>query len=119
MERNMELVRSIVLAVKKSPGALNSIPDVSPEEFAYHAQILQEAGLLMAALMPDSKAIPQRASILRLTWSGHDFADSIIDETIWNKAKDNVIKPASSWTFGILLEYLSQEIKSGFPSLGM
>ena len=47
----------------------------------------------------------------RLTWEGHDFADSIADDTLWKKAKEKVIKPSASWTFAILGEYLKFEIK--------
>ena len=114
MTRDMDLVRNIVLAARES-APLSSMPNVALEVFAYHAQILQEAGMITAALMPDSKALPQKAVILRLTWSGQDFADSIKNEGIWQKAKDNVIKPSASWTFSILLDYLAEQIKSGLP----
>jgi hypothetical protein len=39
-------------------------------------------------------------------WVGFEFADSIGDEDIWEKAKKNILRPAGSWTFGILSEYL-------------
>jgi hypothetical protein len=46
-----------------------------------------------------------------------DFADAIVDDTLWRKAKDQVIKPSASWTFGILLGYLRAEIGRGVPGL--
>ena len=37
-------------------------------------------------------------------------------KSLWRKAKDNVLKPAGSWTFGVLLEYLKSEITGRLPS---
>jgi hypothetical protein len=117
VNRNMDIVRDIILAVRESSSPVNSIPNISPSEFAYHAQLLVEAGLIVAAIMPEGGKPARSAMIFRLTWTGHDFADSIVDDTIWKKAKDNVIKPTASWTFGILLEYLKVEIQSHIPGL--
>ena len=114
MKRDMDLVRDIILAARQSV-PFSAISEIPKETFAYHVQILQEAGLLMAALSPDGKAPPQKAIVLRLTWASQDFADAIMDEGVWKKAKDDIIKPAASWTFGILLEYLAQQIKNGLP----
>lgn len=51
--------------------------------------------------------------IWRLTWSGQDFAQSIMDDTLWRKAKENVLKPLGSWTFAVLGDYLNGEIIGG------
>ena len=117
MMRDMDLIRKIMLAARETEGVVNGIDGVDKEMFAAHVQLLDEAGLLVAAINGTSKRLPVAAIVYRLTWSGHDFADSIIDNTLWNKAKENVIKPASSWTFGILLEYLKAEIRSNIPGL--
>lgn len=117
MKRDMDIVRAIILAAKDADEPITAIPNITQQVFAYHVQIMQEAGLLVAALKPpESKSPPEKATILRLTWSGLDFADSITNETIWNKAKDNILKPGASWTFGVLLEYIKSELMKGFPS---
>lgn len=113
MDRDMDTIRKIVLAVKAANGHITRVDGVTQEVFAYHAALLQEAGLAKCHIEEDSdspSAIPSIAVIWRLTWAGHDFADSIKDENLWDKAKTNVLKPAASWTFGVLLEYLKQEI---------
>lgn len=77
---------------------------------------LEEAGLVGAAV----QVVQQRgtaALVWRLTWAGHEFADAISSDTLWRKAKDSVIKPTGSWTFGVLLDYLKSEIARGLPSL--
>ena len=117
MHRDMDIVRRIVLAVRQAEGPLNSVDGVSEQQFAFHAQLLDEAGLAQATLMGGPKRIASSAIIYRLTWEGHDFADSIVDDTIWEKAKEHVIKPAASWTFGVLLEYLKFEIRRRIPGM--
>jgi hypothetical protein len=120
MKRNMDTIRKIVLAVRESDGPVSShgFDGIPEPEFAFHAQLLVEAGLVHVTLLPEQCKKPARnAVIFRLTWAGHDFADSIVDDTLWNKAKENVIKPTASWTFAILLDYLKVEIRRRIPGL--
>jgi hypothetical protein len=116
MKRDMDVIRAIVLEVRSSDSPVSRVDGIESDVFSTHAQLLEEAGLVHAAIQGDKRAA-RAAVIFRLSWAGHDFADSIIDDTIWNKAKDNVIKPAASWSFGILLEYLKLEIKRNVPGL--
>lgn len=117
MNRDMDVIRQIVLAVRDSNEPIAKVEGMEPAVFNYHAQLLDEAGLVKASLGSSDKRLPTVAMIFRLTWAGHDFADSITDDTLWQKAKDTVIKPTASWTFGILLEYLKVEIRSHIPGL--
>lgn len=87
MRRDMDVVREIVLAVSSASGQVNSVEGVSDEDFASHAQLLEEAGLIEAALSPPGKRIATVAMIFRLTWAGHEFADSIRDPKVWAKTK--------------------------------
>ena len=54
----------------------------------------------------------------QMTWSGHDFLDAARDETLWKKAKHTVMKPAASFTFEIVKEWLKAEIRSRFGQSG-
>lgn len=116
MKRDMDLIRQIVLAVRDAAGPLNRFDGVDINTFGEHALLLQEAGLIDASIQVTQHR-PTAVIIWRLTWAGHDFADAITDDTLWSKAKDNVIKPAASWTFGVLLEYLKGEITQNIPGL--
>lgn len=40
MQRNMDTIRKIVLAVRDAPGVVNSVDGVSADEFAHHVQLL-------------------------------------------------------------------------------
>lgn len=120
MNRDMDVIRKIILASKDADGEISSVNGIDQETFGFHVQLLEEAGLVKCSLeMGSDSRIPRPsvAIVWRLTWDGFDFADSIADDTIWNKAKKNVIKPSASWTFGILLEYLKVEIRSKIPGL--
>lgn len=121
MKRNMDLIRRIVLAVQDLPvgqgretQALNSLDGVEPLEFAAHVQLLEEAGLVMAAVNGGEKRPAAHAVVFRLTWAGHEFADSIRDDTLWKKVREHVIKPSASWTFATLGEVLKAEILRQF-----
>lgn len=113
MKRDMDLIRKIILSARDSDEIIREIDGVDSKSFAAHVQWLYEAGLVIASISGGDRkqAAPDYALLYRLTWAGQDFADSIIDDTLWQKAKENVIKPTSSWTFSILLEYLSAEIR--------
>ena len=117
MKRDMDIIRAIVLDVRNAEDSVAGVEGISKEDFVFHAQLLDEAGLVHAATSGGGVKPAANAIIWRLSWTGHDFADSIVDDTIWNKAKENILKPAASWSFGILLEYLKYEIKSNIPGL--
>lgn len=117
MKRDMDIIRRIVLATRDTDGPVARIDGIDAETFAAHVQLLDEAGLVKTSLKGDEKKAADLVILWRLTWAGHDFADAITNETLWQKAKDNVMKPAASWTFGILLEYLKSEIGRNLPTL--
>lgn len=120
MKRDMDLIRRIILAVDDLPidKPLTELSDVEARAFAMHAQWLSEAGLVHASFSPRTGNAPATfAAIFRLTWAGCEFADAIRSDTLWNKAKDKVIKPGMSFTFEVLTTWLKAEIQHGLPSL--
>lgn len=117
--RDMDVIRAMVLASAASNTPLHGVEGVSEGDFAAHAELLDEAGLAKCLIGYNNESGPTIADdavVLRLTWSGFDFAQSIIDDTVWNRVKDDVLRPAGSWTFEVLLEYLKRAALSG---LGM
>ena len=81
-----------------------------------HIELLVEAGLLKGEVKRthDGRAI---VMISRLTWAGHDFLDSIKDETLWQKAQASILKPVGGVAFDVLLEWLKWQAKKrlGMP----
>ncbi|MBU8910679.1 MAG: DUF2513 domain-containing protein [Desulfobacterales bacterium] len=119
MNRDMDAIRKILIAIRDADKAVSSVEGISDDTFKFNTMLLIEAGLILGKSMPNNRShspVPAAVFINRLTWDGFEFADSIEDEAIWEKAKRYILKPAGSWTFGIFSEYLKYEIKT---KLGM
>jgi hypothetical protein len=111
MKRDMDLIRQIL----NNAEARNFEDGEPPEpchaqtvEEAYQIVLMNDAGLVQADCVSEA-GTPVSAVIFRLTWAGHDFLDAARNDTIWNKAKETILKPGVSWTFSILTEWLKQE----------
>ncbi|MNY89379.1 hypothetical protein D3C78_56700 [compost metagenome] len=120
MRRDMEVIRRIALATEELPPGqpLREIEGIDGVSFAIHAQWMHEAGLLTATIHPkESIKPPDLALVWRLTWSGCEFAEAVRSDTLWAKAKKQVIAPSSSWTFGVLTDWLKSEITDGLSKI--
>lgn len=119
MKRDMDVIRRIILATADLPYGqpLNKLDDVAEEVFITHVIWLAEAGLIDADANAGSGSFAKYALVKRLTWAGCEFADAVASDTLWKKAKDNVIKPGLSFTFDTLKDWLKTEIAQGFPAL--
>ncbi len=113
MKRDFDLVRKIILEIRELPA--NSLPVglEYPDEYDQdvvneHIRLLIEAGLIEGNIIDSLDGIFE-VQVHRLTWNGQDFADSIQDETLWKKAKSTVLKPAVSFTFDLLLQWLKSQ----------
>ncbi len=115
-KRDMDLIRKQLLALEVGRDPLK-IEDYSEDALLYHIYLLDNAGFVHAAIARGNKGQIAAAHVMEITWTGQEFLQSIKDDTIWNKAKEKVLKPSASWTFGVLVEWLKQEIKAkiGIP----
>jgi hypothetical protein len=89
MKRDMDLARSILIALEDAPfdgGPLTlTMPNCAPDEYSYHVMLLHQAGLIHAFdFSPDESADWRPAY---LTWEGHEFLEAAKDDTRWNQAK--------------------------------
>lgn len=119
MKRDMDLIRRIAIETAALPfgESLAGLEAVEVEEFGLHATWMEEAGLIKASIMEFSSGEPPKVFIHRLTWEGCEFVDAIRDDTLWAKAKREVIAPSMSFTFDLLKEWIKSEITQGFPTL--
>jgi len=113
MKRDLDLIRQILFSIESSQTDplewVNICVDGrSEKEISYHIWLLVDAGLIEGIDCSTMDGFEWKAK--RLTWDGHEFLQSIKNDNIWNKAKENVLKPSASWTFGILKEFLKHEI---------
>ena len=116
----MEIIRRILLDVEddKFPYGGRVFLDGIPDEIcAHHVAIILDAGLAEGRLIRTDAHGIVAGSIDRLTSAGHDFCDGIRQDTIWNKAKEHVIKPSASYGLSVLIEYVKIEARRlvGFP----
>lgn len=119
MKRDMDIVRRIALETTELPEnmSLIGLEGVDQRTFGVHVIWMQEAGLLTAAVQEFTSGEPPVARVRRLTWDGCDFADAVRSDTLWNSAKENVLKPGISFTFDVLKDWLKAEIAQGLPTL--
>ena len=120
MKRDMDIVRQIVLetADLQPNMLLTGLDNVDPWIFGQPVEWMAEAGLINASIHKFQSGEPPIARVQRLTWDGCDFADAVRSDTLWAKAKEMVIKPTASFTFGLLKDWIVAEVKQGFPTLG-
>ena len=83
-----------------------------------HIERLIEAGLLEGKVARASGR--SVAHVSRLTWPGHDFLQTNRDDSVWKKAKEQMLKPGASWTVDILKKWAKHEVKQrfDFPEIG-
>lgn len=108
MQRDMDLMRLVVLQVEKDHQGPNDL--IEYEDFNHHMVIegftpAQVEYHLQLAISSRLFEMPRNAGGLYifsgLTPSGHDFADSVRDEKIWKITKDGALK-AGGFTFDLL-----------------
>ena len=95
MKRDMDLIRAIVLAVREYEGRPSAcevqtlINDFENEVFGYHIVLL-----IQSEMMKGVETGPRKdrygVTSLALTWTGHDFADNILNENVWASAKKSL-----------------------------
>jgi len=123
MKRDMDLVRTILLAIEDQPGPAVAgyleIPGVELGPLTHHLHLLMDAGYVHAYEARDASTdygfLLQEAS---LTWAGHEFLDSVRDPEIWQKTKVGASK-VGSWSVSLLGELAKGYIRQKAAELGL
>jgi DNA-binding transcriptional ArsR family regulator len=115
MKRDMDLIRAILQRVEScdDPTGLEQMPEIdgySRPQVSYHMKLLSDAGLIEVQTIDEMGSECAEFILINLTWLGQDFLDAAKDDTLWNKAKETVIKPGASFTFDILLAWLKNQV---------
>jgi len=105
MQRNMDLVRSILLRMEADPSGRApqdlGIVSYSPEEIGYHAHIMAQEGLIEGIDVTTMRSKGPEVIPTKLTWKGHEFLDLARDQSRWNQAKLIIARvgsaPISVW----------------------
>lgn len=107
LKRDMELIRELLLffderdssAGIKSP-PINGYDDLMIQ---YHLVLMHDAELLRCE--PSTSSSSGRVIYVlafELTWKGHDFLDSIRNDTIWKKVKDTFHDKGVGMAFSVV-----------------
>ncbi len=106
MERNMDLVRLILLQIEKEYRSTAlydlKIDGYDIETVAYHCKILYEAKLISTykGIYADNKL--QDYAVGSLTWNGHDYLEKIRDNSRWGKIKKLIREKALPPTIEVI-----------------
>ena len=122
MQRDLDLIRKIVLAVESLPTGTVvdeiAIAGYTEEQIGYHSYLIVDSGLAEGVDVGTLADKSPNWRILHLTSAGHDFADAARNDTTWNKATGIVKEKVGTATIEIVKEVLVGVIKSaiGFPA---
>lgn len=105
MRRDMDLVRDMLNAVAESDIPLDVsclATDTRPFELvAYHAQLIQQAGLAEANIVRTEGGIVL-ATVGPLTWAGNDFLDAVKSDRIWSQVKRRIASTVGAVSFDVV-----------------
>ncbi|SDZ19621.1 DUF2513 domain-containing protein [Tindallia californiensis] len=104
MERDMDLVRKVLIEVEKEDSCTGiqelKVDGYSREQISYHIMILDQAGLIKAKDFSNHNGSDWKA--MHLTWQGHEFLEAAKDDEVWQKAKDTIKKKGGQIAFSVL-----------------
>lgn len=119
MQRDWDLIRTILLTMKQNPNVncglrSDKIDGYEPKFVAYHFQQMEELGLIkiidLSTFDTGRNYIAQE-----ITFKGHDLLEKITNETIWEKikstAKEQAIPLSVSVISGLAVEYIKTKLK--------
>jgi len=89
MNRNMELIRSLLLEIEKQPDRHTwfslGLEGSTREEIDHHLLLLQDAGFIH--LTRKTSSGEETVFSGRLTWQGHEFLEAIRPDERWERLK--------------------------------
>lgn len=114
-DRDWDLIKLIFQEIKKSndPGSITFDESIDEIKLFEHVLMLRESGLINAHI---SQTTGGDSFILnRITMSGHDLYEKMIDDTMWEKIKATAKEKSiglSVETIGQLFAYCVKQILS-------
>lgn len=115
MQRDMDLVRKIILSIEAHSSGwapeLN-IEDFDPKVVGYHCYLIVDSGLAKGTDITTRSSNGPEYVINHLTSAGHEFAESVRNEFIWDEVRQDMkSKGIASTTLDILKRLLDKKIR--------
>jgi len=107
MKRDWDMIRDMLTRLEELPSrdmnlGMSAFASDSQAIASYHAELLIEAGLVEGTLSRTIGPGIKHFMLRRLTWSGHEFLDSVRSDTVWNKTKKSFLTNGVSMTFDLV-----------------
>jgi len=118
MKRDWELIRGILLQAEAAPAGthlqvLEAENDKTTlAEVLEHIQLLVDANLLEATVVPGGGPGQGGFIIHRVTWQGHDFLNEAKNDAVWKKVMNQVKEKGGSVSMMVLKEMVSTVFKA-------
>lgn len=116
MKRNWDTVREILLDIENlEPEKQLCLKDFREErahEISYHVQLIDQANLIEVTISQTNSFKAKDFYIRGLTWSGHEFLDSIRVNDTWTKIKSVVADKGGVMTFDVIKGVATALVKS-------
>lgn len=115
MKRDMDIVRELLAVVECQAAGdhINGIPKIgeaSAETVAEHVRIMKDANLLYADVMGSAEQ-GYAILIFGLTWKGHDFLESIRNDSVWKKVKGKILGVGGGMTIDLVKELATSYLR--------
>jgi len=115
MKRDMELIRKLLFLIEEldDPHKELKIPsDIDKQVAVYHLKLLEQAGYTENNI---KYAGNQPLWIYSsLTWDGHEFLDSVKNDTVWEKVKEGIKSKGlelGQVSFSVLIDFVKFKLK--------
>src|SRR5258708_7714375 len=121
MTRDMDLVRRILVEVEARDDPFSfeelAVEGHEPFEVSGHLEMLAEAGYVAVRDLTTMGTAYRKFCPVRLTWSGHEFLDSVRSEAVWTDVKRKVPSQGGSLPMEIIRALAIATLKGhlGFP----
>src|SRR5579863_3391941 len=95
MERNMDLVRDILIALEKhehgfAPNPLE-LPGYTAEQIGFHAHLMIQGGLVTGIEVTSVNSPSPIAIATSLTWEGYEFLSMTESQGNWQKGTGQIL----------------------------
>jgi hypothetical protein len=115
MKRDMELVRKILFALESSQQNA-AFAGYNDDTVKYHQALVIEAGLAVGSSLKSgtgNREVPTAVMLTKLTWAGHEFLDTVRNDTVWAKTKQTFASKGLDMTLD-LVKSVASSIAEGF-----
>lgn len=113
MKRDMELIRKLLLFFdeKETPEQVQVPPIDGYNDLTikYHLVLMYDAGLLRCE--PVTSTTSDRVIYVlpfELTWDGHEFLDTIRNDSVWQRVRETISAKGGSLAFSIISKLASK-----------